>query len=213
VEGKLTPRGFASQAAFRAWLEKNHQKVPELYVRCVKSGADRGLGYREALDEALCYGWIDGVRHALDATSFSQRFTPRRAGSQWSTVNIKRFRELQAAGRVRPAGLAAFEARVKRQYSFESRPKAFAPELERRFRANAAAWRFFEEQAPWYRRICSFYVMSAKQAETRERRLARLIECSERGVGLPGLKGTRARPADERQRPARARAARGRARR
>lgn len=202
-----------SQAAFRAWLEKNHRQAPELYLRLVKSGMGAGLGYREALDEALCFGWIDGVRRALDARSFSQRFTPRRSGSQWSTVNIERFRELQAGRRVRPAGLAAFEARVKSQYSFESRPKALAPALERRFRANREAWRFFEAQAPWYRRICSFYVMSAKQAETRERRLARLIECSQRGVGLPGIKGTRARPADDTARPARARAARRAARR
>jgi len=183
------PRGFPGPAEFRAWLERNGKATTELFIRLSKTGAARGgLTYRQALDEALCVGWIDGVRHRLDAVSFSQRFTPRKPKSAWSTVNIKRFRELSAEGRVRPAGLAAFEAGVKSQYSFESRPRSLSPALLRTFRARPKAWRFFSAQPPWYQRTCSFYVMRAKQEETRARRLGVLISRSERGEGLPPIK-------------------------
>jgi uncharacterized protein YdeI (YjbR/CyaY-like superfamily) len=147
------------------------------------------LTYRQALDEALCAGWIDGVRHGLDALTFSVRFTPRKPKSAWSTTNIRRFLELQAEGRVHPAGRRAFEARVKSGYSFESRPRALAPAFLRSFRSHPKAWRFFEEQPPWYRRTSSFWVMSAKKPETRKRRLAVLIAHSERQRGIPPLKG------------------------
>jgi len=185
---RAAPVPFEGPLAFREWLARNHATVSELYVRCAKVGAAGGLTYREALDEALCIGWIDGVRHSLDATTFSQRFTPRKPKSAWSTINIKRFRELEAEGRVRPAGRKAFEARVKSEYSFESRPRQLAPALLRRFKSYARAWRFFEAQPRWYRRTCSFYVMSAKQADTRERRLDVLIKHSARGEGIPPLK-------------------------
>lgn len=187
--GRPKPRGFAGPAAFRAWLEQNRATAKELYVSCSKVQAKGGgLTYREALDEALCLGWIDGVRHAQDATSFSVRFTPRKPKSAWSTVNIRRFAELRTQARVAPAGLAAFEAGVKSQYSFESRPRALSPALMRTFRAHPKAWLFFSAQPPWYRRTCSFYVMSAKKPETRARRLAALISHSERGRGIPPLK-------------------------
>ena len=183
------PTAFKTAAAFRAWLAKHHASASELYVRLYKTGArGRGIGYKEALDEALCFGWIDGVRHALDAASFSVRFTPRKPKSAWSAVNIRRYGELLAEGRVRPQGRRAFAARVKSAYSFESRPRALAPAFVRRFRANPRAFRFFAAQAPWYRRTCSFWVMSAKQLETRERRLAVLIERCERGQGVSLLK-------------------------
>lgn len=198
---KATAVPFAGPSAFRAWLAKNHATVSELYVRCAKVGAASGLTYREALDEALCIGWIDGVRRRLDATTFSQRFSPRKPKSAWSTVNIERFRELEAEGRVRPAGRKAFEARVKSQYSFESRPRELAPALRRRFESHARAWVFFEAQAPWYRRTCSFYVMSAKQAETRERRLDVLIRHSARGEGIPPLKLPKRRARRQRHGP------------
>jgi uncharacterized protein YdeI (YjbR/CyaY-like superfamily) len=148
----------------------------------------KGLTYRQALDEALCIGWIDGVRRSVDAASFSVRFSPRRPKSAWSTVNITRFGQLQEEGNVHPAGLAAFQARVKTQYSYENRPQALAPAYVRKFRTNSLAWRFFEAQPPWYRRTCAFWVMSAKQPETRERRLAQLIATSERQKGIPPLK-------------------------
>lgn len=182
-------RRFPGRSAFRAWLERNRATARELYVRCAKAGAaGGGLTYRQALDEALCLGWIDGVRHALDAQSFSVRFSPRKARSAWSAVNVRRFQELRAEGRARPAGLAAFEARVKIRHSFESRPRALAPAYLRRLRASPRAWRFFEAQPPWYRRTCSFWVMSAKQADTRARRLAVLIASSARGHGIPPFK-------------------------
>ena len=183
------PRGFRSPAEFRAWLERNQATTRELFVRCSKTrAAQGGLAYRQALDEALCLGWIDGVRHALDAVSFSVRFTPRKPKSAWSAVNISRFRELQAEGRIAPAGLEAFEKRVKSHYSFESRPRSLTPAYLRTLRANPRAWSFFEAQAPWYRRTCSFWVMSGKQPETRARRLAVLLFHSERGQGIPPLK-------------------------
>lgn len=183
------PRAFPDPMAFRDWLAKNHATASKLHVRCSKVQAPRpGVTYREALDEALCMGWIDGVRHAWDTTSFSVRFTPRKPRSAWSAVNIKRFRELQAEGRVRPPGRKAFEARVESRYSFESRPRALAPAYLRSFRSNERAWAFFEAQPPWYRRTSSRWVMSAKQSETRERRLAVLISHSERGEGVPPLK-------------------------
>jgi uncharacterized protein YdeI (YjbR/CyaY-like superfamily) len=181
-------RAFTGPAAFRAWLLENHATATELCVRCSKAHVAGGLTYRQALDEALCLGWIDGVRHSVDAVSFSVRFTPRRPRSAWSTININRFQELRAEGRVKPAGLSAFEAKVKSRYSFESRPQALATAYLRTFRSNARAWAFFEAQAPWYRRTCSFWVMSAKQPETRERRLAQLISRSARGEGVPPLK-------------------------
>jgi uncharacterized protein YdeI (YjbR/CyaY-like superfamily) len=144
-------------------------------------------------------GWIDGVRHGLDTTSFSVRFTPRKPKSAWSTINIKRFLELQSEGRVRSAGRKAFEARVKSQYSFESQPRALAPAYLRTFRSNRRAWAFFETQPPWYRRTSSFWVMSAKKLETRARRLAELILRSERGEGIPLLKAPSRRAAGRRR--------------
>jgi uncharacterized protein YdeI (YjbR/CyaY-like superfamily) len=185
-------RAFAGPAEFRKWLAKNHATATELVVRCAKAHVAAGLTYRQALDEALCMGWIDGVRHGVDAASFAVRFTPRKPRSAWSTLNIKRFQELQAEKRVKPAGLRAFETRVKSQYSFESRPRALASAYLRTFRSNERAWAFFEVQPPWYRRLCSFWVMSAKQPETRERRLGMLISRSGRGEGIPALKRPRA---------------------
>jgi len=181
------PRAFANPAAFQKWLTANRRTASELYVRCAKVNAGKGLTYRQALDEALCQGWIDGVRHAVDETSFSVRFTPRKAKSAWSTVNIRRYRELLAAGRVRPAGRQAFASGVKSEYSFESRPRALAPPYLRRLRASRRAFAFFEAQPPWYRRTTSFWVMSAKREETRERRLAQLVACCERGVSISPL--------------------------
>ena len=183
------PRSFPSPGKFRAWLEERHSSATELFVRCWKTQAShKGMTYRQALDEALCLGWIDGVRHGLDEASFSVRFTPRKAKSAWSAVNVARANQLQKDGRLRPAGLAAFNARVKTRYSYESRPQTLAPPYLKRFRANRRAWRFFEAQPPWYRRTSAFWVMSAKQPETRARRLNVLIARSEQQEGIPPLK-------------------------
>lgn len=190
------PRSFRTPAAFRAWLTKNHATATVLILRCFKVHAShRGIGYKEALDEALCFGWIDGVRRGLDDDSYTQRFTPRKANSNWSQVNIKRVGELEAAGRMHSSGLAAFRARGKSgpsPYSSENRAVAFDAACESTFRSHPAAWQFFQAQPPGYRRICAFFVMSAKRAETRARRLSKLIECSTDGQRLPMLGGNKA---------------------
>jgi uncharacterized protein YdeI (YjbR/CyaY-like superfamily) len=174
-----TPKSFRTQADYRAWLQRHHATEKEQFLRLYKTHAkDRGIGYREALDEALCFGWIDGVRRSLDDVSFTQRFTPRKAKSNWSAVNIKRVKELEAEGRMCEPGLAAFRARTTTgpaPYSFENRNITFDAAAEKTFRANKRAWKFFEEQAPWYRRTTAFWVMSAKKEETRAKRLAELI--------------------------------------
>ena len=179
------PRSFKTQDEFRAWLETNHAAENELIVRCYKVHAkDRGIGYRESLDEALCFGWIDGVRHGLDDDSFTTRYTPRKPKSYWSRVNIKRANELEAEGKMHPAGLAAFRARAgiaHAPYSFETPPMQLDPAFAKTFRANKRAWEFLQAQAPWYKRTSTFWVMSAKREETREKRLCELIErCAKR---------------------------------
>ena len=176
------PKSFASRAQLRAWLKRNHANAKELNLRLFKVHASvRGVTYREALDEALCFGWIDGVRRALDADSFTQRFSPRRPGSKWSVINRRRIRELQAAGLLAPPGLTAWQAARKEPagYSFESKPVALAKRYLSQLAANGKAHSYFKEQAPWYRRVSSFWVMSAKHEETRQRRLEQLIACSE----------------------------------
>jgi uncharacterized protein YdeI (YjbR/CyaY-like superfamily) len=192
----VTPRSFPSPAAFRSWLERRHGTTAELVVRCFKvHAAARGLTYRQALDEALCFGWIDGVRHGLDEDSFSVRFTPRKRGSYWSAVNRKRAAELEAEGRMHAAGRAALPSGPAPQgrYSFERREASLSPGLLRRLRAEAAAHAFFSAQPPWYRRTSVFWVMSAKQEATRERRFLVLLECSRAQRTIPPL--TRAQPA------------------
>ena len=199
------PVAFATVAQFRAWLERHHADRDELDMRLFKKHAShRGIGYTEALDEALCFGWIDGVRRAFDADSFRQRFTPRRKGSRWSRVNLGHIRRLKREGRMHAAGLAALAARDPkddRRYSFESRPMKLSPELARRFREHAAAWKYFEACTPGYRRLCCFYVMSAKQPETRLRRLERLIRASDRGESVSALLSPGKKAASTRPRP------------
>jgi uncharacterized protein YdeI (YjbR/CyaY-like superfamily) len=187
---------FASQSAFRAWLEKHHDGRKELLVGFYKKGSGKpSITYPESVDAALCFGWIDGVRASVDDTTYSVRFTPRRPGSVWSDVNIKRAQALTDQGLMRPAGVAAFEARVEAKtavYAYEQRGSAKLDEaLERRFRANKKAWAFFSAQAPWYRRTASWWVISAKREETRLKRLGTLIEDSEHGRPI----GPLARPA------------------
>jgi uncharacterized protein YdeI (YjbR/CyaY-like superfamily) len=194
-----TLTAFRSPAAFRAWLARHHASAKELLVRCYKVHAkDKGITYGQALDEALCFGWIDGVRRSVDADSFSQRFSPRKARSAWSAVNIKRVRKLRAEGRMRAAGLAAFGARSasnSRRYSYESRPRGLAPAHARKLRANPRARAFFDSQPPWYRRTAAFWVMSAKREETRTRRLDMLIAYSAKGKAIPPLARPTPRPA------------------
>jgi uncharacterized protein YdeI (YjbR/CyaY-like superfamily) len=178
---------FKSAAEFRRWLEKNHDRVTELWLGFYNQrSGKKSITYREALEEALCYGWIDGVRKSVDQSTYMQRFTPRKTKSYWSAVNSRRFDELSAAGRVAPAGMKAFERRASDsgKYSFESRPKKFPPAYEKRFKNNRVAWEFFCAQAPWYQRTATFWVVSAKQEETRQRRLKTLITDSASGRRL-----------------------------
>jgi uncharacterized protein YdeI (YjbR/CyaY-like superfamily) len=189
----VKPKHFKSAADFRAWLDANQASATELWVGFYKKDSGKGgLTYPEALDEALCFGWIDGVRKRVDDVRFTQRFTPRKPRSNWSRVNIRHVRRLKQAGRMATAGLKAFAARIAARsgvYSFENKPRELSPSLKRQFKAAPAAWNFFQQQPPGYRRVASFWVMSAKQVATRQRRLARLMEDSERGqrLGLLGV--------------------------
>jgi uncharacterized protein YdeI (YjbR/CyaY-like superfamily) len=185
-------RFFATPAEFREWLAEHHEHAAELWVGFYKKGTGRpSLTWPESVDEALCYGWIDGLRQSLGEDSYRIRFTPRRARSTWSAVNLKRVEALQAAGRMRPAGLAAYEARdaaKQRLYSYERERVELAPEYAREFRRHRAAWQFFQQQPPHYRRLASNWVMSARREATRARRLQELIENSAAGTRIPPLR-------------------------
>ncbi len=185
------PRFFRSRAEWRSWLDKNHAIAGEQVVGFHKVGSGRsGITYAEALDEALCFGWIDARRNRIDDAHWQIRFTPRKRRSIWSQVNIRRIEELKADGRVAPAGLAAYETRdPKRQnrYSFENRDIALDAQYEDRFRANHKAWAWFESRPPSYRRPAIWWVMSAVKDATREKRLATLIADSEAGRKLKHL--------------------------
>ena len=188
----MTPTFFATPAGLRAWLEEHHQSERELLVGFYKKGSGRpSITWPESVDEALCFGWIDGVRRSLGDEAYTIRFTPRQSRSTWSVVNIRRAGELIAEGRMRPAGLAAFEARTGERsgvYSFEQKDEiAFDEAQARRFRADAKAWEFFQAQPPWYRKTATWWVISAKKEETRAKRLATLIEDSAAGRPIRGL--------------------------
>lgn len=194
----VTPVFFTTPAAFRAWLRRNHGTATELWIGFHKKASGLpSITYPEALDEALCYGWIDGVRKSLGETSFVMRWTPRQKGSNWSRVNIGKAEALIAAGRMRKPGLAAFEARESGRadaYPFEQRHDATLEPAQRAlFRKNAKAWKYFEALPPGYKRYSIWYVLSARKPETRERRLALVIACSARGERLPILTGPKKR--------------------
>jgi uncharacterized protein YdeI (YjbR/CyaY-like superfamily) len=187
----MRPRFFRSPTDLRAWLERNHDRAGELWVGLYKKASGRkGITYREAVDEALAFGWIDGLTKGIDDQAWMIRFTPRRPKSNWSAVNVKRFGELEAEGRVTPAGRKAFRDRVTRaaRYSYEAGPRELDPAYEKRLRANRRAWAFFQSQAPSYQRAVRFWVMTAKKEETRLRRLGVLIDSSERGSKVPPLR-------------------------
>lgn len=191
------PRMFSSQARFRTWLEKHHGRAAELWVGFWNRASGRkGMTYPEAVDEALCWGWIDGVKKKVDAERYTNRFTPRKPASKWSDANLRRYAELEAAGRVAPPGKAAFaryDPERQAAYSFEARPDALPPELEAEFRRHPEAWAFFLAQPPGYRRVGIHWVSSAKKEETRLRRLAQLVEVSRAEERLPMLGGGPAR--------------------
>ena len=184
-------RFLASQTEWRHWLEKNHASADEQWVGFHKVGAEKkGITYKQAVDEALCFGWIDAVRRGGDAT-WSIRFTPRKKGSIWSAVNLRRIEELKAEGRLAPAGLVAYDGRdpnKQKKYSFENRDAALTPDDEKRFRADAKAWAWFAAMPVSYRHPAIWWVVSAKQEVTRERRLATLIADSAAGRKVQHLR-------------------------
>ena len=186
------PIFFDSPEAFYAWLEQNHETESEVYVGYWKKHTGKpSLTWSQAVDQALCFGWIDGRVNTIDGDRHRQRFTPRKPDSNWSKVNVEKVAKLREAGLMRPAGEAAFERRREDRtgvYSFErGEDPVLDPDQEKRFRANAKAWEFFQSQAPWYRRTAIHLVVSAKKPETREKRLAQLIEDSAAGRRIKQL--------------------------
>jgi len=186
----MEPTFFKTPAELRRWFKSNHATTAELWIGYYKKDSGRGgVIYKQALDEALCFGWIDGIINRVDEACYKQRFTPRRLRSTWSAVNIARAKELIAAGRMQPPGLAAFERRTddrSRLYSYEQRQTATLSAAEQRaFKANPAAWTFFSAQTPSYRRTAAHWVQDAKKEETRQRRLTVLIDSSSRGELAP----------------------------
>ena len=176
---------FASSSELRQWLEEHHAETQELWVGFYKKSSGKpSITWPEAVDEALCFGWIDGVRKSIDDVSYTIRFTPRKPRSIWSAVNIKRAKELTRLGLMRQAGLKAFEKRAEEKsgiYAYEQKNAELDDAYKQQFRANKKAWDFFQAQAPWYQRTATWWVISAKKEETRLRRLATLIEDSENG--------------------------------
>lgn len=187
----MKPRFFASAEQFRAWLEENHDRRSELLVGFYKRASGRpSMTWPESVDQALCFGWIDGVRKRIDDESYSIRFTPRRPGSIWSAVNIRRATELLALGRMHPEGRRAFEQREEKRsrvYSYENAPQSLPAAGEEKFRSNKKAWAWFSAQPPWYRSVTIRWVCSAKKEETRARRLAQLIDDSAHGRRIAAI--------------------------
>ena len=187
-----TPIFFAKPSEFHEWLEKNHDQASEIWVGFHKKSSGKpSITMQESVDEALCFGWIDSVRKSVNDTSYTNRFTKRKARSIWSAINIRRARELISLGRMQPAGVKAFEQHTDERsaiYSYEQRHSSkLSGAFERQFRANKKAWKFFRAQALWYQRVATFWVMSAKREDTKLNRLAKLIKDSENERTIPPL--------------------------
>jgi len=183
---------FESRADLRDWLDEHHQTADDLIVGAWKKSTGKpSLTWPEIVEEALCVGWIDSIRRSVPGDGWTIRLTPRRKRSIWSAVNVAKVGELRAAGRMRPAGEAAFAARLADRtavYSFEqSRDPELAPEEVARFQANEPAWAWFSAKAPSFRKQALYWVISAKRAETRERRLATLIDSAAAGRPIPPM--------------------------
>ena len=181
-----TPIFFKSPNELRKWFKKNHGKISEVWIGFYKvNSGKKGISYKEAVDEALCFGWIDGIRKSFDEESYVNRFTPRKKSSNWSNVNIKRINELIEEGRVQPVGLAAFKERTKKRsglYSFEQNSHKLSPAFEKKFKANKKAWDYFQLLAPSYKKTSIHWVTNAKQEATKLKRLDTLIKDSEKGT-------------------------------
>jgi uncharacterized protein YdeI (YjbR/CyaY-like superfamily) len=185
----VAPRFFRTPKTFRAWLAANHARVTELVVGFYRKDSGReSITWPESVDEALCYGWIDGVRRSLDENSYSIRFTPRKPRSIWSNVNIAKAEALIREERMMPAGLAAYALRDPARsgiYAFEKEAAVFDAEALCTFKKSKAGWSYFQAQPAGYQRLATHYVVSAKRPETRAKRLAVLIEHSARGERIP----------------------------
>ncbi len=179
----MKPKFFPTHSDFRQWLEENHEKETELLVGFYKVGSKKpSMSWSESVDEALCFGWIDGVRRKIDEESYCIRFTPRKAKSVWSAVNIAKVAELTQKRLMQAAGMAAFAKRNEKKsaiYAYENELKQFSADFEKQFQANAKAWEFFQKQANWYKKQMTSWVMTAKQEATRQSRLERLVIASE----------------------------------
>jgi len=182
---------FKSPSALRAWLRANHAARTELWIGFHKIGSGKpGVTYSEAVEQALCFGWIDGVKKSVNATAYTHRFTPRKPRSKWSAINLERARKLIATGNMEAAGLKALEGAdtTSRAYSYEQRKSAkLSAVQEYQFQARRKAWEFFHAQAPWYQRTATWWIVSAKKEETRKKRLAKLIAHSLAGETIPPL--------------------------
>lgn len=184
----MKPEFFPTQTDFRRWLEENHERETEIIVGYynVKSGKF-GMTWSESVDQALCFGWIDGVRRRIDEESYCNRFTPRKANSNWSAVNIAKVAELTEKGLMKPAGIAAFAKRSEKRsaiYAYENESKQFSDEFKKQFRERETAWEFYEKQANWYKKQMVNWVMTAKQEATRQTRLEKLMAASENSERL-----------------------------
>lgn len=183
------PTYFPTEADFRRWLVANHETMPELLVGFWKKGTDKpSIDWPQARDQALCFGWIDGVRKSLGDEAYTIRFTPRRAKSIWSKVNLERFEALKADGQMMPAGERALAESTgpSGAYAYERPLAALGDEDERQFRANKAAWADWEKRPPGYRKVVLHWVTSAKKPETRTKRLGILIACCAKSEKIPG---------------------------
>jgi len=184
----MKPRFFKSPSDFRQWLAPNYAKAKDLWVGFYKKSSGKpSITWPESVDEALCFGWIDGVRKRIDDQSYMIRFTPRKPTSIWSAVNIRHAQRLVNEGRMRPSGLKAFEARKENRsgiYSYEQRSPELEAKYAAKFKRNKTAWKFFQAQPPSYRKTLNWWVVSAKQEETRIKRLEKLIEASAHGQRL-----------------------------
>ncbi|HEY6804958.1 MAG TPA: YdeI/OmpD-associated family protein [Pyrinomonadaceae bacterium] len=189
------PKFFKTQPEFHDWLDQNHDLKNELLVGFhKKDSGKKSITYPEALDEALCYGWIDGVRKNINETSYTIRFTPRKPRSIWSLVNVRHVERLKKEGRMLAPGLRAFAAREDKRtgvYAFENKPRELSAEYKKKFQMNKQAWEFFHAQPPYYVKVCSFWVMNAKKEETQLRRLDQLIDISAKNERLGLLTSTK----------------------
>jgi len=197
----MKPKFFPSPTAFRAWLERHHADGEALWVGYYKKGTGKpSITWPESVDEVLCFGWIDGIRKSIDADRYMIRFTPRKLGSVWSSINIKRAEALIAEGRMRPAGLKAYEARKENRsgiYSYEQRSVDLPESYEKLLKKNKPAWRFFQVQRPSFRKMVYWWIVSAKKEETRLKRLERLITYAAQGQQPPefvALRTKKSRP-------------------